>query len=193
MLFGVHFALSTLVTAAFWLGSAVVVLAAHAAIFAPEKLRGIGLLIEAREPFQVFWSLVLQDNVFLWSMISTAAFIIVYDKLLLLAVVRLADRQSYNLYRPTPDDDAVIGLSEKVSEAEARDWRQYAGVRRIYGSGVDFTHQHLLVRSLSEADARAHFEQHGFKYRGRLAFNVPFNAAPGWLVEISVQLGRLRL
>ena len=71
------------------------------------------------------------------------------------------------------------------------EWPQHSGVRRVMLSGIEYEDQYMLVRSLQSADARNHFVQHGFEYRGRLAFNVPFDRAPAWLINLSVLVGRL--
>jgi hypothetical protein len=45
-------------------------------------------------------------------------------------------------------------------------------------SGSEYEDQYMLVRSLHSADARNHFENHGFEYLGRLAFSAPFDRSP---------------
>ena len=69
-------------------------------------------------------------------------------------------------------------------------WPQHAGVRRVMLSGFEYEEQYMLVRSLHSVDARKHFVKHGFKYLGRLAFNVPFDRSPAWLINISLRIGR---
>ena len=69
-------------------------------------------------------------------------------------------------------------------------WPQYAGVRRVPLSGFEYEDQYMIVRSLHSGDARDHFVKHGFKYLGRLAFKVPFDRAPPWLINLSVLIGR---
>lgn len=95
------------------------------------------------------------------------------------------------------DDPAIVSPSpNRFTEAEMAAWPQHAGVRRVFLSGnasepgSHYEDQFMLVRSLNDADARAHFKAHGFSYRGRLAFNVPFEAAPRWLINLSVWAGR---
>jgi hypothetical protein len=90
-----------------------------------------------------------------------------------------------------PSDPAVINPPPgKFTPEEMARWPQYSGVRRISLNGFEHEDQFMLVRSLHEADARNHFAQHGFKFQGRLAFNVPFNRAPPWLIRLSLAIGR---
>jgi hypothetical protein len=90
-----------------------------------------------------------------------------------------------------PSDPAIIDPpAGKFTEAEMARWPQYSGVRRVALTGVEFEDQFLLVRSLHEADARSHYAHHGFTFQGRLAFNVPFDRPPPWLVRLSLAIGR---
>jgi hypothetical protein len=88
-------------------------------------------------------------------------------------------------------DPAIISPPlGKFSDQEMARWPQHAGVRRVLLSGSEYEDQYMLVRSLHSADARNHFAKHGFKYLGRLAFNVPFDRSPTWLINLSVLVGR---
>lgn len=90
------------------------------------------------------------------------------------------------------DDPAVITPPPgKFSAAEMAAWGQHCGVRRVMLSSIDYEDQFMIIRSLHAADARAHLERHGFKYQGRLAFSVPFETAPPWMIRTSLWLGRL--
>ena len=88
-------------------------------------------------------------------------------------------------------DPAIISPHpRKFTEDEMAGWAQHAGVRRVLLSDSEYEDQYMLMRSLHSADARNHFVNHGFKYLGRLAFNVPFDRSPAWLINLSVLVGR---
>ncbi|WOH55336.1 hypothetical protein [Bradyrhizobium sp. BWC-3-1] len=70
------------------------------------------------------------------------------------------------------------------------EWPQHGGVRRVMLSDTDYEDQYMLIRSLHNIDAHNHFTKHGFQYRGRLAFNVPFDRSPPWVINLSLLLGR---
>lgn len=108
------------------------------------------------------------------------------------------NREAGTILDMDQNDPAAIKPPEgRFTEAEMATWPQFAGVRRIFLSGSanepgsTYEDQFLFVRSLHEGDARAHFKAHGFAYRGRLAFNVTFETAPPWLINLSLWLGRL--
>jgi hypothetical protein len=90
------------------------------------------------------------------------------------------------------DPSSVNPPPGRFTEAEMAKWPQHVGVRRVV-QGNQYEDQFMLVRSLHHADAVAHFERHGFRYRGRLGFNVPFERSPPWLINLSLALGRFRL
>lgn len=90
------------------------------------------------------------------------------------------------------DDPAIVAPPlGKFSAAEMAAWGQHCGVRRIMLSSIDYEDQFMIVGSLHAQDARAHFERHGFKYEGRLAFRVPIETAPPWMIRASLWLGRV--
>jgi hypothetical protein len=89
------------------------------------------------------------------------------------------------------NDPAIISPPQgKFTEEEMAEWPQHSGVRRVMLSGFEYEDQYMLVRSLHSADARNHFVKHGFEYLGRLAFNVPFDRSPAWLINFSLLIGR---
>jgi hypothetical protein len=86
-----------------------------------------------------------------------------------------------------PRDPAIVDPpAGKFTKKEMARWPQYAGVRRVPLTSVEHEDQFMLVRSLHEVDARNHFAQHGFKFQGSLAFNVPFDRAPPWLIRLAM-------
>ncbi|WP_141343362.1 hypothetical protein [Bradyrhizobium sp. USDA 3458] len=88
-------------------------------------------------------------------------------------------------------DPAIVAPPNgKFTESEMAAWSQHVGVRRVMLSHIEYEDQYMLVRSLHSIDAINHFAKHGFKYRGRLAFNVPFDHSPAWLINVSLFLGR---
>jgi hypothetical protein len=91
----------------------------------------------------------------------------------------------------TNDPAIVTPKPGKFTDAERARWPQYSGVRRKPINDFEYEDQFLLLSSLHESDARSHFAQHGFRFQGRLAFNVPFASAPSWLIKLSLGLGRL--
>ena len=89
-----------------------------------------------------------------------------------------------------PGDAALVDPPPgKFTEEEMARWPQHAGVRRVV-QGIEYEDQYMLVRSLYDADARAHFSRHGFNYKGKLAFKVPFHRSPPWLINLSLTIGR---
>jgi len=88
-------------------------------------------------------------------------------------------------------DPAIISAPlGKFSDQEMARWPQHAGVRRVLLSGSEYEDPYILVRSLHSADASNHFAKHGFEYLGSLAFNVPFDRSPTWLINLSALVGR---
>jgi hypothetical protein len=87
-------------------------------------------------------------------------------------------------------DPAVVSPPRGMfSERELARWPQHVGVRRILGANSKYQDQYMFVRSVHNADARRHLMMHGFEYVGRLAFNVRFDCAPGWLIAVSLLAG----
>jgi hypothetical protein len=88
-------------------------------------------------------------------------------------------------------DPAIISPPlGKFSDREMARWPQHAGVRRAPLSGSEYEDQYMLVRSLHSAHSSNHFSKHGFKHLGKLAFNVPFDHSPAWLINLSILVGR---
>ncbi len=91
----------------------------------------------------------------------------------------------------SPDEPAMVPPSAgEVSEAEMARWSQYVGVRRMVVDWHLYKDQYMLVRAQNDGDARSQLGGHGFKYCGALAFRVPFETAPAWLINLSLFLGR---
>jgi hypothetical protein len=91
------------------------------------------------------------------------------------------------------NDPAIVNPPQgEFAAEEMAEWPQHSGVRRVMLSSSEYEDQdqYMLVRSLHSADARNHFVKHGFEYLGRLAFNVPFERSPAWLINLSVLLRR---
>jgi hypothetical protein len=90
------------------------------------------------------------------------------------------------------DPVIVRPATDKFSKAEMARWGQYVGVRRTFPFNDNhYEDMWVLVYSLRSADAIAHFRQHGFEYKGKLAFNVSPDGAPAWLIKFSLFLGFL--
>jgi hypothetical protein len=90
------------------------------------------------------------------------------------------------------DDPSIVAPPEgRFTEQEMARWRQHVGVRCVFRGAGQYEDAFMLVRARHADDARRDLEQHGFDYWGRLAFNVSPESAPGWLMGVSLMLGRI--
>jgi hypothetical protein len=87
-----QFVFSTFVTSIVWLGGASLGFLIYSALYSPEKLRTIAAAFE-HQPLRAILTGVFSDPVFLGSALSVGALIILYDKLLMFALVAIWDRE----------------------------------------------------------------------------------------------------
>jgi hypothetical protein len=89
----VQFLFSIFVTSVVWLGGTSLSFLIYSTLYSPEKLHAIATVALEHQALRAMLTAMSSDPVFLGSAILAGALIILYDKLLLVELIVLWDRQ----------------------------------------------------------------------------------------------------
>jgi hypothetical protein len=87
-----QFVFSTFVTSIVWLGGTSLGFLIYSALYSPEKLRTIAAALE-HQALRAILTGISSDPVFLSSALSVGALIVLYDKLMMFALIAVWDRE----------------------------------------------------------------------------------------------------